>query len=162
MVVTRNYLCFDCIILREKKEKNYKDINTTPPPPRPPPPPPPRPPVHVLFSGLCCFRSMGFRSYNSTWKKYLLSINTKEGGTQNKTHVQSHVLLLCVCVCVCVCAVLHVKVKKMKLFHSNCPDLKHKHWQKLFMHDMYAKRRSYGILSMISCWNAGKSSWKQC
>ena len=30
MVVTPNYLCFDCTILKRKeKEKNYEDINTT-------------------------------------------------------------------------------------------------------------------------------------
>ena len=38
VVVTPNYLCFDCIIL----EKNYEDINTT-----------------VSFSVLRCFRSTG-------------------------------------------------------------------------------------------------------
>ena len=44
MVITPNYLGFDCIILRGKKEEmNYEDINTT-----------------VSFSVLRCFRSKGY------------------------------------------------------------------------------------------------------
>ena len=63
----------------EKMEKNYEDINTT-----------------VSFSVLCCFCSMGYLLLIIAHERmYLSSINTKEGGTQNKTHVPSRVLLLC-------------------------------------------------------------------
>ena len=68
-------------------EKNYEDIKTT-----------------VSFSVLCCFRSKGYllliiiliiiMDITAHEIMYLLSINTKEGGTQNKTHVPSRVLLL--------------------------------------------------------------------
>ena len=69
--------------LRNKKknflEKNYVDINTT-----------------VSFSVLRCFRSAGYLLLMTAHERmYLLSINTKEGGTQNKMHVLSRALLLC-------------------------------------------------------------------
>ena len=48
-------------------EKNYEDINTT-----------------VSFSVLRCFRSTGYLLRVIAHERmYLLSINTKEGGTQN-------------------------------------------------------------------------------
>ena len=60
-------------------EKNYEDINTT-----------------VSFSVLRCFRSTGYLLLIiADERMYLLSIDTKEGGTQNKTHVVCRVLLLC-------------------------------------------------------------------
>ena len=63
----------------EKMEKNYEDINTT-----------------VSFSVLCCFHSTGYLLLITAHERmYLLSINTKEGSTQNKIHVPSCVLLLC-------------------------------------------------------------------
>ena len=63
----------------EKMEKNYEDINTT-----------------DSFSVLRCFRSTGYLLLITAHERmYLLSINTKEGGTQNKTHIPSRVLLLC-------------------------------------------------------------------
>ena len=63
----------------EKMEKNYEAINST-----------------VSFSVLRCFRSMGYLLIVIAHERmYLLSINTKEGGTQNKIHVLSYVLLLC-------------------------------------------------------------------
>ena len=59
-------------------EKNYDDISTT-----------------VSFSVLRCFRSTGYLLLITAHERmYLLSINTKEGGTKNKTHVPSRVLLL--------------------------------------------------------------------
>ena len=61
----------------EKMEKNYEDINIT-----------------VSFSVLRCFRSTGYLLLIIAHERmYLLSISTKEGGTQNKTHVPSRVLL---------------------------------------------------------------------
>ena len=54
-------------------QKNYEIINTT-------------------VSALLSFNGL-FAPYNE--RLHLLSINTKEGGTQNKTHVPSSVLLLC-------------------------------------------------------------------
>ena len=80
MVVTPNYLSFDCIILKKNLEKNDEDINTT-----------------VSFSVLCCFRSMGCLHLIITHERtYLLSFNTKEGGTQNKTHVPVPVFSSCI------------------------------------------------------------------
>ena len=50
-------------------EKNYKNKNTT-----------------VSFSVLRCFRSTGYMLLIIAHERmYLLSINTKEGGIQNKT-----------------------------------------------------------------------------
>ena len=64
----------------EKMEKNYEDINTT-----------------VSFTVLRCFRSTGYLLLIIAQERmYLLSINTKEGGTQSKTHVPSHVCSLVV------------------------------------------------------------------
>ena len=66
-VVTPNYLCFDYIMILKKMEKNYEDINTT-----------------VSFSVL---RSTGYLLLIIAHKRmYLLSINTKEGGTQKTRH----------------------------------------------------------------------------
>ena len=63
----------------EKIEKNYEDINT-----------------NVSFSVPRCFRSTGYLLLIIAHQRmYLLSICTKEGGTQNKIHVPSRVLLLC-------------------------------------------------------------------
>ena len=60
-------------------EKNYEDINTT-----------------VSFSVLHCFCSVSYSFHIIVHERvYLLSINTKEGGTQNKTHIPSCVFLLC-------------------------------------------------------------------
>ena len=68
-----------CLHNLEKIEKNYEDINTT-----------------VSFSVLRCFRSTGYLLLMIAHERmYLLSINTKEGGTQNKMHVPSRALLLC-------------------------------------------------------------------
>ena len=54
-------------------EKNYEDINTT-----------------VSFSVLRCFRSKGYLFHIIANKRmYLLSVNTKEGSTLNKTHIPS-------------------------------------------------------------------------
>ena len=92
MVVTPSYLCFDCIILRrkrkekkkkEKMEKNYEDINTI-----------------VSFSVVRCFRSKGYLLFIIAHERmYLLSISTKEGGTQKKTsccvHIPSHSFQFC-------------------------------------------------------------------
>ena len=62
MVVTPNYLCFYCMILK-KMEKNYEDSS---------------------LSVLRCFRSTGYLLLIIAHKRmYLLFINTKEGGTQN-------------------------------------------------------------------------------
>ena len=58
----------------EKMEKNYEDINTT-----------------VSFSVLRCF--VHYVLIIAHKRMCLLSINRKEGGTQNKTHVPSRVLL---------------------------------------------------------------------
>ena len=71
MVVTPNYIFFDCIILRRRKkeeENNYEVINTP-----------------VSFSVLLCFRSMGSCLLHiiAHERMHLLPINTKEGGTQN-------------------------------------------------------------------------------
>ena len=77
IVVTPNYLCFDCIIL--KKWKRTMKIKTT-----------------VSFSVLHCFHSTGYLLLIIAHERmYLLSINTKEGSSQNETHVPSRVLLLC-------------------------------------------------------------------
>ena len=65
----------------EKMEKNYEDINTI-----------------VSFSVLRCFHSTGYLLLTIAHERmYFLSINTKEGSTQNKTHVPSRVLLFCTC-----------------------------------------------------------------
>ena len=59
-------------------EKNYEDINTA-----------------VSFSVLRRFCSTSYLLLIIAHERlYLLSVNTKEGGTQNKTHVLSCVLLL--------------------------------------------------------------------
>ena len=64
----------------EKTEKNYQDMNTT-----------------VSFSVLRCLRLVGYLIHITAHERmHLLSVNTKEGGTQNKTHVLSCVLMLCI------------------------------------------------------------------
>ena len=80
MIVTPNCLCFDCIILKNgEKKTNYEDINIT-----------------VSFSVLHCFCSTGYLLLIIAHERmYLLSVNTKEDGTQDETRVPSHVLLLC-------------------------------------------------------------------
>ena len=63
----------------ERTEKNYENINTT-----------------VSFSVLRSFRSTGYLLHIIAHERmHLLSINTKEDGTQSKTHVPSPVLFLC-------------------------------------------------------------------
>ena len=60
-------------------KKNYENINTT-----------------FSFSVLCFFRSVGYLLHITAHERmHLLPVNTKEGGTQNKLHVPSRVLLLC-------------------------------------------------------------------
>ena len=63
----------------EKKQTNYEDINIT-----------------VSFSVLHCFCSTGYLLLIIAHERmYLLSINTKEGSTQDETRVPSRVPLLC-------------------------------------------------------------------
>ena len=51
----------------------------------------------VSFSVLRSFRLMGYFLHIIAHERmhFKLSVNTKEGGTQNKTRVPSRVLLLC-------------------------------------------------------------------
>ena len=105
-------------------EKNYEDINTT-----------------VSFSVLRCFRSAGYLLLIiADERMYLLSINTKEGGTQKKC--PRPVFFCCV----------HIPSRFVKFCHSAISNYFQNHcFLRLFLHLSIILRQIIDIV-MMSKW----------
>ena len=54
-------------------------------------------------------------------------------------------------------------VRKTKLFHTDCSDLKSKHWQKIILYVTCTQNWEVPVsYQWCQYWNEGQSSWEQC